>query len=409
MKFFLKHSVIFPTLICAFATSYWLVLALQIFNIHDFIYIGRFFIQRSNNSPIISSQLKYSQQGFGYDGQFFYYFALDPYRAFSYIDDPPYRIGRVLYPLAARLLSFGKENLVALNLLIINILSVLGTVFLLSNYLKRYNLSPYYSLIYGFYPGVYVSLGHDLNEPMAYFLTMAGVYFFDAKRLRRLAISAAMFILAIFTREATAIFSVAFMGSLVFKISDSDQNIALDQHWKKGLVSTLLILIPYFLFVLFLNYYYSPDRSPHLSFPPILNLLWPWSNAMTLVMLPSLILGIIPIKFFRKGILTAAVAVLSIQILLLISLIPDDFSMYANIGRYANGLVLAATLCLPDLVNFSRRLISLVVAVAFLWFQAWIFTPQFIAGQQIGIYVYYIAMIIFVSYFYTMKSQPSRD
>lgn len=377
---------------------------LPFFDIHDFIYIGSYFVQKSHTSPIINSQLKYAQKGYGYDGQFFYYLALDPVHAFSYIDDPPYRIARVFYPLLARIFSFGRENLIADNLLIINIAGIIGTVYLLSKYLQKFHLSPYYSLIYGFYPGVYVSMAHDLNESLAYFLTMAGVCFFDSQKTTKLAISILMFTLAIFTRELTAVFSCVFMASLIFKTS-ADKNIRINQSWKKGLLGILIILLPFLLYFVFLNIYYIPDLSAHLSFPPILPYLWPWTNPMTLVMLPSLITIIIPLIFIKRNQLTPAVAILGIHLLLLLSLIPDDFVMYANIGRYANGLVLAAVLCLPDLISYQRKLVAVIMGAAMLWFQAWIFQPDFIGGQQIGIYIYYASMIIFVYYFYRQQRE----
>ncbi len=402
MKFFLKYSAVFPALISGFAILCWLLIVLPFFDIHDFIYIGSHFVQKSYSSPVINNLSKYAQKGYGYDGQFFYYLALDPIHAFSYIDDPPYRMARVFYPLMTRVFSFGKQNLIAYNLLIINIASIIGTVYLLSKYLQRFNLSPYYSLIYGFYPGVWVSMAHDLNESLAYFLTMAGVFFFDSKKISKLAISVLMFSLAIFTRELTAVFSLVFMGSLIFKTS-ADKQIQINQYWKRGLFATLIILVPFLLYFIFLNIYYTPDLSAHLSFPPILPYLWPWTNPMTLVMLPALITGIIPMVLIKNNRLTPAVAILGIHLLLLLSLIPDDFVMYANIGRYANGLVLAAVLCLPDLINYQRKLVTIIVGAAMLWFQAWIFQPDFIGGSQIGIYIYYASMILFVYYFYKLK------
>ncbi len=400
MKFFKKHSATIPAVITASVIFYWISIVLSVNkNIYDLIYIGRSFVEKSQVSPIINSQKRYSQIGYGYDGQFFYYIALDPSKAYHYIDDPPYRYARILYPLVARVFSFGRPQLIAYSLLFINVVSLIGTVYLLSSYLKRFNISPYISLIYAFYPGVFVSLGHDLNELLAYFLTMTGVYFFDPKRTKKLITSSIFFILAIFTREATALFSISFGAALIFAISKLDKQIQINQDWKKGIAFCLSILFPYFLYLLFLRFRFGPDPSPHLLFfPLILFHFWPWSNHITLVLLPSLILGIILAHFFKRGYLTASVTALLMNLLLLLVLIPDDYSMYANIGRYANGLVFATIISLPSVIHLNRKLIKLVIGAALLWFQAWIVSPQFIGGQELGIYIYFISMVLLLLY-----------
>ena len=49
----------------------------------------------------------------GYDGQFFYYIAVDPAGARPKIDVPAYRYQRILYPLLVRWLSLGQTGLIA--------------------------------------------------------------------------------------------------------------------------------------------------------------------------------------------------------------------------------------------------------------------------------------------------------
>src|ERR1035437_8242846 len=77
------------------------------FNFSYFIVAGSDFVNSDKTlSPIII------QKGQGYDGQFFYRYALNPFdfNKNDYgvnVDHPPYRIQRIAYPLFAWSLSFG--------------------------------------------------------------------------------------------------------------------------------------------------------------------------------------------------------------------------------------------------------------------------------------------------------------
>src|SRR5579885_3744182 len=68
----------------------------------------------------------------GYDGQFYYQIARNPLGAARYMDNAPYRYQHLLYPLLAWLLSFGQVPLVPYTLLLINLLSIIGSVEIVS-------------------------------------------------------------------------------------------------------------------------------------------------------------------------------------------------------------------------------------------------------------------------------------
>jgi hypothetical protein len=77
----------------------------------DFTYQGRYFVTKSSSSPYIKLDPKYSGYDYlGYDGQFFYYIALDPVGALPYIDTPSYRYTRIGYPIAARVLALAGRR-----------------------------------------------------------------------------------------------------------------------------------------------------------------------------------------------------------------------------------------------------------------------------------------------------------
>ena len=62
---------------------------------------------------IWTSQTLIHRGSVGYDGQFYYYIAHDPFilgQSYNHIDFPAYRYQRIIYPLTAWLLSFGQPK-----------------------------------------------------------------------------------------------------------------------------------------------------------------------------------------------------------------------------------------------------------------------------------------------------------
>ncbi len=145
----------------------------------------------------------HSTRKIGYDGQFVYYIALSPLGARWYIDDPPYRYGRSLYPITVWLLALGQPGAFPYTMLAINLAAIVATVFLLAGYLRRKGLSAWWAAVYGFFPGIVVCLWFDLTEPLAFFLATLGVLTRRAQTERALRY-APVFALAVLTKETTS-------------------------------------------------------------------------------------------------------------------------------------------------------------------------------------------------------------
>ena len=143
----------------------------------------------------------------GYDGQAYYYIGADPFIKTGF-----YRIGfryqRYLYPFLAHLLAFGKRTLLPYSLLIINILAILiGTLFL-SFLLKKRRINVWYSLIFALGVGNIMALQYGLTSPLCICLVLAGIYFYEAKKMGSTAL---FFSLAILTRETAGIIILVFL------------------------------------------------------------------------------------------------------------------------------------------------------------------------------------------------------
>lgn len=111
----------------------------------------------------------------GYDGQFVYYLARDGGDALPHLDNPPYRLQRILLPVTARLFSLGQPAWVPWVLLAENAAAIALTAYLLARWLGDQGLSAWYALTYALYVGTFMAYSRDLTEPLAFCLTVGGV------------------------------------------------------------------------------------------------------------------------------------------------------------------------------------------------------------------------------------------
>lgn len=144
----------------------------------------------------------------GYDGQFVYFIATDPFTAPDLIDVPSYRYQRILLPATARLLSLGQAGLVPWALLVINLASLAGGTAILERLLTAQGVSPWYALTYGLFGGVFMAVRLSINEPLAYGLVLLAICLERNDRPWLMAIALA---LAALTKETALLFAGGYM------------------------------------------------------------------------------------------------------------------------------------------------------------------------------------------------------
>ena len=150
-------------------------------------------------------------RGTGYDGQFYYRFAVNPFNwhptAYGITIDHPYRYTRIGYSVAAWLLSGGGHGrllpavLVLANLACVAAMGWLGAVF--ARDAGRHAL---WGLLFAAYFGLVVSVGRDTSEPLADACLLGGLL---AYRRSRYPLAAALVSYAVFTNEPTLVLPVA--------------------------------------------------------------------------------------------------------------------------------------------------------------------------------------------------------
>jgi hypothetical protein len=178
-------------------------------HVHDFIHISPGYLTGSTASRAIVDGPVRPDGSAGYDGQFSYYLAVDPLGARSYLDYPSYRLGRLAYPLAARLLALGDASRVATTLVLVNLLAVLAGTLALASWLRRRQLPAWLAVVYGLAPGNLFALQRDTVDASAVAVTAIAVYLLD----RSVILAGVAFGLAGLTRETTLVFAAVFLAA----------------------------------------------------------------------------------------------------------------------------------------------------------------------------------------------------
>jgi len=346
----------------------------------DFIEIGHRYIDRSHASAAIRVDPTYRNYlpGDGYDGQFYYFIALDPANAQDYIDAPIYRYERIVYPLLARLLAAGQASLIPATMIAINWLAVTGGTLAVAARLRASGASGWWAIVFGLAPGMYLALRRDLAEALAYALVALGIYLFYRGRAR-LPWSAIVFALAVLTRETTAVFPVILAAALVL---ENPRTPAL-HHKGTGRISqrlagpTLFLaisILPFLLYRVALTIWLQ-GRGNIAPFEPIpfLGIIrdWPWSHRIwaeaLFIVLPALIVAALSgVALWRRQISAMTVAVLVNVLLFVVFLGDASYVELTASARASVGVVLAAVLALPTLALIGRRRLWLWLAFA-LW------------------------------------------
>jgi hypothetical protein len=156
----------------------------------------------------------------GYDGQFYYRFARNPFNwnptAYGITIDHNYRYTRIGYSLIAWILSGGGHArllptvLVVINLICVGLMAYLGAK--LAQESGRHAL---WGLAFVVYMGLVISLGRNTSEPLADACMLAGIL---AYRHRRYIWAALLIAYAVFTNEPILILAVAFALVRLYQI-----------------------------------------------------------------------------------------------------------------------------------------------------------------------------------------------
>jgi hypothetical protein len=204
------------------------VAAINHYNALDFVHIGTVWSQHIASGS------------WGYDGQFYYQLARDPFQAYQYMDNASFREQHILYPLVVGVLSLGQVALIPYMLLLVNLLSIVLSVELLAHLLNRCGFSPWFSLALGLYFGQAAGLLFDTAEPFTYLLVCLGAWVLMEKS--RVGLAALLLGLAALAREIAILFPIGYLCIFVVQ-----------KKWRACIQMLTLGILPLLLWLLILR------------------------------------------------------------------------------------------------------------------------------------------------------------
>ena len=153
----------------------------------------------------------------GYDGQFYYRLALNPFTAqpteFGItLDNAPLRHQRILYPLLAWVFSFGNPEKLPWVLILINFLGLCLVAWLSGKYAQSLGQQALWGIVVPFYPGFLLSLSRDTVEIVEAALVIASLLLLRRARPWGATICLCF---AILTKETAVIVAVAAAGVFI--------------------------------------------------------------------------------------------------------------------------------------------------------------------------------------------------
>ena len=146
----------------------------------------------------------------GYDGQFYYRLALNPFNwhatAYGITMDSNYRYTRLGYPLVTWLVSLGQHGLVPFMLIAVNLVAVTAMAVLGGMIARDSGRHALWGLLFVAYFGLVISIGRDTAEPLADACMLGGLL---AYRHSRYVLAALLIAYAVITNEPLLAFPLA--------------------------------------------------------------------------------------------------------------------------------------------------------------------------------------------------------
>lgn len=196
----------------------------------------------------------------GYDGQFTYFYALDPFTAPDKVgsicfrqtflpryvfqpdlhkfyqplwecDFPAYRAQRILHAAISRIFGFGQPDLVILAMTLTNLLALgLGTA-AAAGVLQSMGVNKWFALLFGLTPGFFLAPSTSTTETVAYALVALALYAHTRKQIGWMSV---FFALAALAKETTLFFPAGYCAYLLF-----------NRQWRTMFLVGIVSLLPF--------------------------------------------------------------------------------------------------------------------------------------------------------------------
>jgi hypothetical protein len=147
------------------------------------------------------------KNSFGYDGEFYYRLALNPFTSQETeygirLDFPAYRQQRIIYPLLVWISSLGQSQLVPWMMIAVNFIGLCCLAWFGAKYAKELNQSAFWGILLPLFPGFILTLSRNLTEIIAVMFLVGSLLFL---RKNKPILATILIILSILTKETALI------------------------------------------------------------------------------------------------------------------------------------------------------------------------------------------------------------
>lgn len=170
-----------------------------------------------NDPRAIPGHVSVQPKSDGYDGQFYYRLALDPFTreqtAFGMtLDRPVYRQQRIFYPFMVWALSWGRPHLIPAVMIAVNYLALCGLAWVGARFAQSVKQHALWGLAFPGYAGFVLTLAKDLAEILTGFLLLQALWLL---RRGRQWMAAVLLTLAVLSRETALLVAIGVLGDVL--------------------------------------------------------------------------------------------------------------------------------------------------------------------------------------------------
>ena len=162
--------------------------------------------------------IKILESSTGYDGQYFYQLALNPFstdeNGYGIKSQYDIRKQRIFYPLVVFVASLGNQEIVPHMMVMINLIAFFISFYFIQKLLIYYNSSPNHVILWALFSGPYIAFSRNLAEAVAICLVIMAMYSWSNRRRASFII---IMTLALFTRDDTLIVLFPFWFYLLWE------------------------------------------------------------------------------------------------------------------------------------------------------------------------------------------------
>jgi hypothetical protein len=280
------------------------------------------------------------------------------------VDVPLYRYQRILEPLLIRALTFGSATLVPWLMVAVSWLAVGAGTWAVASWLVSRGRPPGWSLLYGFWPGLAVTVRYDLTDAIAYALVAFALVLLDSPDRSRPHLAAVLTAAALFARQEVAIYAVMMAIGIAAGVlpqrDDGEAGFRRHRFWL-GVKFAAIAGAPFCIYLVFLSHWLRSAHRP-ISAP---------LSAPAPEMIGDILMLMVPataalVAFASGGILswrsfqawarsTYSLHVLALTGFMLVAPLGVHYSWsYSTVFRYYIPVALSALLCYGSASRLSR-------------------------------------------------------